>query len=120
MGVQISPVFQAVEEAARKYRTTDLVFQGAMICRRAMARRKEIQQLRESRERMRRHAEQVGARNGHLLTGEIHPIELEAIHLLRPDLASARGHDLTREWREILKQPWGKEFAATTIERTRH
>ena len=68
---------------------------------------------------MRENLKQDGSRNGHLLTGDIHPIEYQALTYLVPQLNKADAHEKKELWLWIMKQPWGKEFAAPEIEKTR-
>lgn len=125
MGVQISPLFQAVEDQARKYNagpkseaSVRKVFEGARICWRAKKHKAEIIQFRRNRELLRKNCNQEGKRNGHLKTGEIHTIEWEAAMYLCPLLKTADWQAQIRGIDWVLEQPWC-DFHAAPIERTR-
>lgn len=118
MGRQISPVFDALEDQARKYRKSYLVFEGARICQRAAEHRQEIKLVRQHRALMRKESAKVGKRNGAFVSGEIHPIEMEAIQLLCPGV-NGKGKNVTKAWQWVFKQDWGKEFLNAPYEKTR-
>ena len=119
MSNQISPLFQAVEDEARKRPTQERIETAAAICYEARRREAEIIQFRVNRELQRKHCEQEGKRNGHLMTGEIHPVELLAAEFLCPELKTSSWLAQMRAWRWVLKQDWGRDFDAAPIQRTR-
>ena len=120
MGRQVSPVFDALEDQARKHpRNHPLVYEGAHICQQAAKHHDEIQSVRQHRDVMRRNAFKIGKRNGAFVSGDIHWLELEAINLLEPETKIANAEAQTKAWQRVFKQPWGKEFLNAPYEKKR-
>lgn len=109
------------ELAVLAKRTKDLkTFDSATrIIKEASKRGAEITHIRKVRQIHRDKLERDGSRNGALITGEMHQLEYEAIRLLCPALQHPNGEDRDKTWQWILKQDWGKDFAAAPFEKTR-
>ena len=121
MGVQVSPIFQAVEESARKTPwDRDRLLEAAALCLAAKHKNDEIQAVRQNREAMRRACLRDGSRNATTPTLDLHPLELEAVRFLCPESQIAHWGAKKETWAWVLKQPWAQEFKAPPFEKVRH
>ena len=117
---KISPLFDEVERQGRRQRRDlNKLTTAVALCQAAARRKPEIDEFRRTRQIMREKGFQNGNRNGHLITGEMHPLEYEACKFLCPDLNIKNGQPKTKNWYWIIRQEWGKDLAAAPIERTR-
>ena len=83
----------------------------------AKLQRDEIDFIRDQRRTARLFLEQKANINGNFLTGELHMLEHEACKILCPALVHGKGPAQKEGWFWILKQPWGKDFAAAPFEK---
>ena len=119
MSKQVSPIFDALEDQARKYRKKHIVFEGARICRLAAKHRNEIEALRKERHLMRQHAERKNDTNGTVITGDFHWVEFEAAKCLCPALTDPRAEVQKKAWQWFLKQDYAQEFKTAPFAKTR-
>ena len=76
----------------------------------------EIRRFQVSGHELREQCRQNPVRHGHLLTREMHPVELDiAKHLCR-DLSARDPKVRQRAWYWVLKQDWGRDLRASPYE----
>lgn len=119
MSKQVSPVFDAVEERARRYPKWDIVMRGASICRQAARQRQEIEGFRKYRKLLRDNANLKPNINGALALLEMHPLEAEAIAFICPDFTAPNSERQKRGLAWVKKQPWAEEFLPPKFEKVR-
>lgn len=76
----------------------------------------EIRQFQASGHELREQCRQNPVRHGHLLTREMHPVELEIVKYLCRDLEAREPKTRQRAWYWVLKQDWGRELRASPYE----
>ena len=119
MGVQLTPLFQAVEDHARRFRTWRNVSKGAAICQRAYDVRDEIQQFREYRKLVQHEMMRVGKRNGAIALLDMHPVEYEAVTYLCPEFSKPNSERQREGLRWLEKQDYMSEFLPPNFEKKR-
>ena len=119
MSKQVSPLFDAIEERARKYRDWKTVMGGAHICRLAAKHRKEIEEFRKYRALLRQTCNKKANINGALALLEHHPVEHEAMRWLCPDFAASTATRKREGLRWLEKQPYMQEFLPPKFEEVR-
>ena len=120
MAAQISPLFQAVEDEARRYPNNHkLVFEGAKLCRLAKKNEAEIQAFRLHRAMQRQHDQRKNSTGLTPIAGEFHWLEWEAAKLLHPDLKTPRASLKKIAFRAFMKKPYAEEYRPASFEKTR-
>ena len=119
MGAQLTPLFQAVEDRARRYRTWTTVSKGAAICQRAYDARDEIAQFREYRKAVQHEMMRVGKRNGAIALLDMHPVEYEAAGFVCPEFVSPNAERQREGLRWLEKQDFMGEFLPPKFEKRR-
>ncbi len=76
----------------------------------------EIMPYRAAGHDLRERVRQDPVRNGHLLTREMHPTELEAVKELCSDTAAHNARVRLKAWYWVLRQDWGKDLRASPFE----
>lgn len=120
MGVQLTPLFQAVEAAARKRPTEERVAKGVALCRLAYRHAQEIQALCKLRRQQQHDFERIGARNGAVALLDAHPVEIEAMRYLCPDFGRGDPSKQKRGLKWLKKQDYMKEFLPPAYKKVRY
>ena len=66
---------------------------------------------------LRKSVRQDPVRNGHLLTREMHPVEMEVVEYLCPGIKAKGGKERLKAWYWVLRQDWGKDLRASPYDK---
>ncbi len=66
---------------------------------------------------LRKDVRQNPVRNGHLLTREMHPVEVEVVGYLHPGIKARGAKERLKAWYWVLRQDWGKDLRASPYDK---
>lgn len=72
-----------------------------------------IEQFRAEGHALREQVRQDPERNGHLLTRELHPVEMEVVKELCPGVSADNAKERQKAWYWVLNQHWGEDLRAS-------
>lgn len=110
-----SPVFQRLYEEWRKAADPARKARMSRVLFAAKERESEIIGFRTRRAWERNHDTCRPELNGTRMTGEMHPLEVEACRLLCPILEIGRGPAKTKGWTWVLNQPWAQDLKTAKL-----
>lgn len=112
-----SPVFEALFEHWRRVRNPAAKQRISRVLLAAKQKQAEIDVLRNERARLRASGTMRPELDGTLITGAMHPLEVDACRMMCPDLRIGRGSAKERGWEWVLRQDWGKDLSAAPLGR---
>ncbi len=77
----------------------------------------EIEAYRRTGYEMREKVRQNPVRNGHLVTREMHPVEVLILRKLCPEISSKDPKERLKGYKWICNQEWGKDFRASPYDK---
>lgn len=75
-----------------------------------------IRQFQRLGKQLRDEVKQDPIRNGHLLTREMHPIEMEVLSVLCPGVKADNARERQKAMYWVLNQDWGKDLRASPFD----
>ncbi len=72
-----------------------------------------IKQFQKLGHELRKEVRQDPVRNGHLLTREMHPVEMEVLKVLCPGVGADNARERQKALYWVLNQEWGKDLRAS-------
>ena len=72
-----------------------------------------ISQFRRLGHKLREEVRQDPVRNGHLLTREMHPVEMDVLKALCPGVGADNAKERLKAMYWVLNQDWGKDLRAS-------
>ena len=102
-------VFDAIRPFI-KSRDENVATSAAALCMAAITRRDEIDRIRADRQALREKDTRRPEINMAVTVMDMHPLELEAIKLICPDVNRGDKEAKRAAWQWVLNQPWAQEL----------
>lgn len=112
-----SPVFEALFQHWRRVKNPAAKQAISRVLLAAKQKQAEVDILRVERAELRAQETMRPELDGTLITGAMHPLEVDACRIMCPDLRIGRGTAKEKGWEWVLKQPWGKDLSAAPLGR---